>query len=197
MTGTIKWANERFLGLMGYQLHEIVDRHHRMLCFPEYAASFEYQQLWSRLAAGEFEQGGFSRRCRDGSEIWLQASYNPIFDEQGAVQRVLKVATDITRQVMLEREVQAHLDASIELQGTLQRRGTELEKTMLNLSGVVEVISSIAKQTNMLALNATIEAMRAGDAGRGFAAVAAEVKKLAANTRAATEQAAAMVAAHG
>jgi len=55
------------------------------------------------LRQGEFEQGEFLRRRADGSEIWMQASYNPIFDQDHVIQRVLKVATDVTRQVLLER----------------------------------------------------------------------------------------------
>ena len=180
MNGIITWANDRFLQLVGYQLSDLLHEHHRTLCFPTYAASPEYAQLWRRLGSGEFQQGGFSRRCRDGSEIWLQASYNPIFDSNGVPRRVLKIATDISKQVGLER--------------ALATRGAELERTVREVSDIVDAIARIAKQTNMLALNATIEAMRAGEAGRGFAAVAEEVKKLASDTRVATDRASAMVA---
>ena len=101
--GVIMWANGRFLSLMGYSLAELVGQHHRMLCDPEYAASAEYARFWDMLRDGEFDQGEFSRRRADGSEIWMQASYNPIFDQERVIQRVLKVAADVTRQVLLER----------------------------------------------------------------------------------------------
>jgi methyl-accepting chemotaxis protein len=96
---------------------------------------------------------------------------------------VLKLATDVTREVELEQE--------------LQSRGLSLQGTMDQLGTVVDSIMSIAAMTNLLALNATIEAARAGDAGRGFAVVASEVKKLAADTKLATEHARAMLGRHG
>lgn len=181
-SGTITWANGRFLSLMGYSLAELVGHHHRMLCDPEYAASAEYERFWDTLRQGEFEQGEFSRRRADGSEIWMQASYNPIFDREGVIQRVLKVATDVTRQVLLERALQANQAA--------------MQGTMGELGEIVTAINGIAGQTNLLALNATIEAARAGDAGRGFAVVASEVKKLSGDTKAATQRASDMLARH-
>lgn len=181
-TGVITWANGRFLSLMGYGLAELVGRHHRMLCDPEYTASPEYDQFWRMLRQGEFEQGEFSRRRADGSEVWMQASYNPIFDQEGVIRRVLKVATDVTRQVLLERALQANQAA--------------MQGTMGELGEIVTAINGIAGQTNLLALNATIEAARAGDAGRGFAVVASEIKKLSGDTRAATQRASDMLARH-
>lgn len=167
---------------MGYNLGQLVGNHHRMLCDPEYVASPAYQHFWDMLRQGEFEQGEFSRRRADGSEIWMQASYNPIFDEEGVTRRVLKVATDVTRQVQLDRALQANQAA--------------MQETMVELGAVVGAINTIAKQTSLLALNATIEAARAGDAGRGFAVVAGEVKKLSEDTRAATQRASEMLDRH-
>lgn len=182
MNGIITWANDRFLVLVGYQLGDLMGQHHRIFCDPGYAKTAEYRMFWAALQQGEYEQGAFMRRRRDGSELWLQATYNPIFDDDGQPQRVLKVATDVTRQVQLERALQASHVA--------------LSDTIEELGGVVRAISTIAGQTNLLALNATIEAARAGDAGRGFAVVAAEVKKLSGDTRAATLRAGDMLDRH-
>ena len=182
MAGGITWANERFLALVGYQLCDIVGRHHRLLCEKEHAASAEYETLWHTLRRGEFAQGEYRRRRADGSELCLQATYNPIFDRDGIAQRVLKIATDVTRQVQLER--------------ALASNGAALQETVDELNSVVDAITSIATKTKLLALNATIEAARAGDAGRGFAVVASEVKKLSGDTKLATQRAGEMLSRH-
>ena len=179
--GTITWANERFLELVGYPAAQIIGRHHRLLCDSEHAEGEAYKQFWARLRSGAFSQGVFPRRRRDGTTLWLQATYNPIFKDH-QVYRILKIATDVTKQIALEREV-------------CEREAT-LQQTVVDLQAVVTTISAIAKQTKLLALNATIEAARAGEAGRGFAVVAGEVKMLAGQTKAATDRATLMVNHH-
>lgn len=104
LDGTILTANENFLGAVGYSLDEIKGQHHRMFCEPEYAASNEYKQFWAAFKNGEFSAGEFKRVTKNGDEIWINASYNPVFDSDGKPFKVVKFATDITEQVALRHE---------------------------------------------------------------------------------------------
>jgi methyl-accepting chemotaxis protein len=97
--GEILTANQNFLSALGYELPEIVGRHHSMFCEPDYARSDAYRQFWAALAAGEFQTGEFHRTGKDGRKIWIQASYNPIFDMNGKVFKVVKFATDVSARV--------------------------------------------------------------------------------------------------
>jgi methyl-accepting chemotaxis protein len=99
LDGTVIRANENFLRIFGYQLDEVVGKHHRMFCHPGYAESPEYTQFWQKLGRGEYDADEFMRISKDGAEIWLQASYNPIFDVDGKPLKVVKFAADITLEV--------------------------------------------------------------------------------------------------
>ncbi|MFN3152954.1 PAS domain-containing protein [Bremerella sp.] len=101
MDGTIRTANENFLGAVGYSLSEIQGRHHQIFVDKEYAASGEYKEFWAKLNQGQFDAGQYKRFGNGGKEIWIQASYNPIFDLNGKPYKVVKYATDITKQVRL------------------------------------------------------------------------------------------------
>ncbi len=96
LDGTIIQANENFLEALGYSLEEIQGQHHRMFCDSEFVNSIEYKQLWNTLRAGNFFAGEFKRFTKDGREIWINASYNPIFDGDGNPVKVVKFATDVT-----------------------------------------------------------------------------------------------------
>ena len=99
MDGVIREANANFLGAMGYTAAEVVGQHHSMFVDPAYARSPEYRDLWARLNAGEYTAGEFRRVGKDGREVWIQASYNPILDLNGRPFKVVKYATDVTEQV--------------------------------------------------------------------------------------------------
>ncbi len=109
LDGTIVTANENFLATLGYSLEDIQGKHHRIFCDSAYTSSPEYREFWSKLNRGEFESGEFLRLHKDGSEIWIQASYNPILDENGKAYKVVKLATDITETKLraLENEAES------------------------------------------------------------------------------------------
>lgn len=203
--GTIIDANQNFLNVVGYSLNDIKGKHHKMFCDADF-----YQKnphFWQDMAKGKHFSGRFKRYDSSKRVLWLEATYNPIFDEQGKVVRVIKFATDISDRINTAMEVirvaatiseetsqvtgnaiQVLKDAvatshQIAAQvNTASKIGKELNVQSKNIDEIVTTISSIAEQTNLLALNAAIEAARAGDAGRGFAVVADEVRKLASST---------------
>lgn len=95
-SGEILDANENFLSTLGYRLDEIAGRHHSMFVDPTYASSPDYANFWAGLRRGEYRSADFKRFGKGGREIWIQASYNPIRDENGDVVKVVKFATDLT-----------------------------------------------------------------------------------------------------
>ena len=102
--GTVIAANENFFNTLGYTLDEIQGKHHRMFCKPEFAQSTEYKEFWEKLNRGQAQQGEFLRVDKSGKEIWLQASYNPIFDKNGKPIKIVKVASEITEAVEQRNE---------------------------------------------------------------------------------------------
>ncbi len=110
LDGTILEANANFLATLGYELHEIVGRHHRIFVDPAEGASADYAAFWAALRAGTYRAAQFRRIGRDGREIWIQASYNPILDASGRPYKVVKFATDITDQVRLLASLRTLID---------------------------------------------------------------------------------------
>ncbi|MGQ0730131.1 PAS domain S-box protein [Acidovorax sp.] len=105
MQGHVLNANANFRELMGYRLEEIVGQHHRMFCEPAYAQTEAYAQFWAQLRAGQLDGGEYQRLGKDGRPIWIQATYNPIFDAQGQPFKVVKFATDLTQRRAMEQEL--------------------------------------------------------------------------------------------
>lgn len=96
--GIIQTANDNFLNTMDYRLSDIQGQHHSMFVEPEHSRSTEYRQFWADLKNGEIKSGEFFRIGRNGKEVWIHATYNPIFDSAGNVTKVVKFASDITEQ---------------------------------------------------------------------------------------------------
>src|SRR3954468_15425127 len=96
LNGVILFANENFLRVLGYTLADIQGKHHRMFVAPSHAASSDYREFWTRLKAGHYQAGQYKRIAKDGSDVWIQASYNPVLDRHGKPFKVTKFAVDIT-----------------------------------------------------------------------------------------------------
>ncbi|MGH1371899.1 MAG: methyl-accepting chemotaxis protein [Cellvibrionaceae bacterium] len=117
MDGTIIIANQNFLSVMNYQLTDIQGRHHSMFVDNDTRNSNEYQQFWGDLNRGLASSDEFKRIGNGGKEVWIQASYNPIFDANGKVYKVVKFATDITEQKLqsFEHEKNANMSNALKV----------------------------------------------------------------------------------
>ncbi|HEY1149122.1 MAG TPA: PAS domain-containing methyl-accepting chemotaxis protein [Pseudoduganella sp.] len=120
LDGTILHANDNFLKAVGYTLEEVQGKHHSMFCEPSLAASEGYRQFWERLRAGHFEQGDYKRIGKGGREIWINASYNPVFDADGRPYKVIKFATDITASKLRNAEYEGKVSAIDKAQAVIE-----------------------------------------------------------------------------
>jgi len=218
LDGTVIWANDLFLRSLGYTLDEVVGRHHSMFVQPEDRQSPPYKQFWEKLAMGRNDAGQYLRIGKNGRQVWIEASYNPIFDAMGRPFKVVKYATDITRRFTAaqalrgavvgltenaDRASQADLLAR-EACGVAEQGGHTVDDVVRamraitsnsrRISEIVGVVDTIAFQTNILALNAAVEAARAGAHGKGFAVVATEVRNLAQSSASAAREIKSLIA---
>jgi methyl-accepting chemotaxis protein len=151
LSGKILHANENFLNALGYALSEVQGQHHSIFVEPVYRSSHEYRAFWDKLARGEFDAGQYKRITKTGGEIWIQASYNPIFDPSGKPYKVVKFATDITAQVNANRLLEQTVEETVAVVaaasgGDLTQRIPEEGKSgsLLNLcTGVNDMISQL------------------------------------------------------
>ena len=120
MDGTIVTANENFLRALGYSLPEIKGQHHSMFVEASERDSAAYREFWSKLNRGEYQAAEYKRIGKGGKEVWIQASYNPIFDPNGKPYKVVKFATDITAQKIRNMEDAGKIDAILRAQAVIE-----------------------------------------------------------------------------
>jgi methyl-accepting chemotaxis protein len=161
--GDILTANENFLKTLGYQLSEVQGKHHSMFCEPSYTNSEDYRRFWTKLAGGEFVSDEFMRIGKGGKRAYIQASYNPIFDMNGKVFKVVKFATDVTERVNnvellanalramsagdLTQEIRSpFLPALEKLRGDFNETSSKLRATLQTISQNAGAIAAASQQ---------------------------------------------------
>lgn len=161
LDGTIIVANENFLKTVGYALNEIKGKHHSMFVGPQLRESSDYRSFWDRLRGGDYQSGEFERFGQGGRRIWLQASYNPIVDAEGKLQKVVKFASDITVQV----------------ENRLHR--TEAQRSIdLDLAEITEAVTSTNSQASAAAAASTQTSANMQAVASGAEELAASVSEI-------------------
>jgi methyl-accepting chemotaxis protein len=155
MDGTVITANDNFLNVMGYQLHELKGKHHRMFVDSAFARSVEYEDFWRKLRNGEYLVGTYTRIDKRGKEVYIQASYNPILGANGNPVKVVKYALDMSEVIRVVKSL-ANGDLSMRCDESVDRAGltAEINKALDNLNGVMKNISDgsevVAKSSELL-----------------------------------------------
>lgn len=172
LDGTITDANPNFLAAVGYRLEDIKGRHHSMFVDADYGKSPDYQEFWRRLRSGEYQAGQFRRYGKDGKEIWIEASYNPILTPDGKPYKIIKFATDITAQTQLLQN----------LQELIKKNFADVETALSRTDKQAETVAGAADQTsgNVQVLAASAEEL---------ASSIAEISQNMSRSRVATESA--------
>ncbi|MTI63780.1 methyl-accepting chemotaxis protein [Methylophaga sp.] len=163
MDGTVLDINDNFLDVVGYSRDEVIGKHHRMFAEPELANSPAYAEFWAKLNRGEFDSGEYKRIAKDGREIWLQASYNPVLDLNGKPYKVVKYAADITEQKQLQITVQSVLESSAVVMNAMAEGDLtklmegdyegEFAQLQQAINGTVNKMSSVVQDITEAAIN--------------------------------------------
>jgi len=215
LDSTIRTANDNFLNALGYRLNEIQGQPHKLFVDAEDAASHTYRDFWDSLRRGEYQSGEFKRISKTGQEIWIQASYNPVFDASGAPVKVVKFATDITEQVQLRNTVEDVLEKTLAamtalsngdltkrmegsftgqfamLQSTINQCFDNLAKTLSEILAVANNVSGdstdIAQGNNNLSARTVEQAANLQETASSMEEMTATVKQNATNASSANE----------
>ncbi len=171
--GTILTANPNFLGAVGYALDEIRGRHHSTFIEPAVKDSPDYRRFWQELNQGRFQTGEFKRIGKGGREVWIQATYNPVFDVTGKVCKVVKFATDITARKQAEASLKRTIGAVSENSETLAAASEELSATATTMSG----------NSEETATQSSVAAAAAEQVSKNVATVATSAEEMSASVR--------------
>lgn len=148
LDGTIIDANDNFLNAMGYKLADLKGRNHSMCVDPEYVKTDAYKDFWAALRRGEYQSGEFKRMGKGGKDVWISASYNPVFDMNGRPFKVVKYASDVTKQVMTRTtaeelaegssaSAEAVASASEEMLAAIQEISESMHRSQIAVNDIV------------------------------------------------------------
>ena len=179
LDGTVIVANENFQNALGYTLQEIQGHHHRMFVDPAYAASPEYTAFWNALRAGEYQAGEFKRRTKQGTDIWIQASYNPIYDPDGKVYKVVKYATDITPTVESRQRLETGVREMLSVVEQLVGSSAQLSDVSQEMGATAEESSA---QANVVAAAAEQVSANVSTVASATEEMTASIREIAANS---------------
>jgi methyl-accepting chemotaxis protein len=178
LDGTIVKANDNFLKAMGYTAEEIRGKHHGMFVEPGERDSAAYREFWAKLNRGENQVSEFRRVAKGGREVWIQASYNPIPDENGKLVKVVKYAVDITKDV-LAREATRRLTENLKVTlETVGRNAASLSSSSEELSAVSQQMSSNSEET---AAQANVVAAASEQVSKNVETVATSAEEMSAS----------------
>ncbi|WP_267427380.1 PAS domain-containing protein [Methylobacterium sp. GC_Met_2] len=186
--GTVLDANANFLQAVGYRIDEIRGQHHAMFVEPGYAQTPEYTAFWERLRNGDFSAGMFQRFGKGGRSVWIQASYNPIFDPTGRLTKIVKYATDVTanmeaRSVAVEAAEKTldHVQVVTDAAETMNSAALEISRSMAQSKTVVDDIHGRAGEANAATERLQVAASAMGGVGAVIAGIAQQINLLALN----------------
>lgn len=175
MDGTILGANDNFLNALGYTLEEIRGKHHSLFVPPDERLSEHYRAFWAKLGRGEYDAGQYRRIGKNGREVWIQASYNPIFDMNGRAIKVVKYASDTTAQVKAAEELRQAVEQSQKVVaaaggGNLsQRIATETMNGQVKMlcEGINSLVDTMAEVIGQIRSSTTTINQAAGEIAAG------------------------------
>jgi len=147
MHGTVLAANDLYLKLFGYTLPEIVGQPYTVFVNTQDREGSEYKALWEHMRAGRYQQGRFKRMGKNGREVWVRASFNPLIGQDGKPWKVVKLASEITQIILEGRALDAAVQQSQDviqaaLRGTADRR--------ISLDGKTGNLELLARSINEL-----------------------------------------------
>ena len=185
---TVLSANANFLQTVGYTMEEVRGRPHAMFVEPGYAQSADYAAFWDRLRGGAFVSGMFQRVGKGGRAIWIQASYNPIFDPVGRLTKIVKYATDVTANmaarstaIAAAEGALAHVQAITGSAEHMNAAAHAISDSMARSKEAVDDIQNRAGEADRATERLTTAASAMGDVAAVIAGIAQQINLLALN----------------